>query len=275
MKKKKIAIIGVGLMGGAFAKSVKEFSTWGYARSDKSYAKLKKLKILDAVSQSLEETVSGADFVALSLPVIAIGQYFKKIAPFLKKDAIVFDMGSSKKFITAKAKKHLPKYVSFVGCHPLAGSEKSGAQFSPDTLYEGATCIITSNRKAKATKTVAALWRKVGCKVVYISAELHDKVLSSVSHMPHLISFALTQFVDKKYAKFAPASLRDLTRISNSPDFVWADIFISNKINLLQGIRSYSKVLKKFETALRKGDKDCLIKLIKEANTKQKLFLQG
>jgi prephenate dehydrogenase len=157
-----------------------------------------------------------------------------------------------------------------VGCHPLAGSEKSGAQFSRSGLYQGATCIITSPDLHKATKVVKNIWEKIGAKVLFMPAKLHDKILSSVSHLSHIVSFSLTNSVVENYLRFAPQSLKDMARISNSPSLVWNDIFLSNKKNILNDIKKFKGILNKFEQALRKGEKDKIIQLIENANKKAK-----
>jgi len=273
-KVKKISIIGVGFMGGSLALSLRKkfprIKVWGFARSQKSYRKLARLGFLYRVEKDLGKLVRDSDIVILALPVKSIVDYFKKISPFLKKGAIVLDLGSTKQLIEKSAKKILPNSVSFVGCHPLAGSEKSGAEFSRDNLYQGSICLIASSSRSLAAKKVKAIWQKLGCRVVFISSGQHDKMLSSISHLPHIISFSLSNLVSEKYLKFSPASFKDLTRIANSPAYVWADIFLSNQGNVLKDLKGYFKVLKQFEKALKKSDKKTLLKLMEKANNKQR-----
>ncbi|UCD15674.1 MAG: prephenate dehydrogenase [Candidatus Omnitrophota bacterium] len=274
--RKKVAIIGAGFMGGSLALDLREkfsnFVIWGYARSQSSYRRIKKSNVVDKVERDLNRVVGGADFVVLALPVFVIIDYLKRIAPLLKKGAIVFDLGSSKEFVERAAKKYMPKGAYFVGCHPLCGAEKGGVEFSSRGLYNGAHCIITASSGMKATKVVAGLWQELGTKVTYIRPQLHDKILSSVSHLPHLISFSITEFISKHYLKFSSRSLKDLTRISNSPSSVWTDIFLSNKANLRRDLQGFIKVLRKFDAAIKEGDRRKIINLIKKVNKKQKLL---
>lgn len=274
---KKISIIGVGFMGGSLALALREkfpsASIWGYARSKKSYNKLKSLKLLSKVSLELKQLIEDSDIVILSLPVKSIIKYFNKIGPFLKKGAIVIDLGSSKKEIEVQAKKILPKSVNFVGCHPLCGSQKSGAEFSQTELYKGANCFITSSPAKKSTVIVKKIWQAIGSNVLLIKPDLHDKVVSSVSHLPHIISFSLTQFVPEKYLKFSPTSLKDITRISNSPPQVWTDIFLSNSKNILKDLNKFIKTLKEYEALLEKGDETKISNLISKVNAKQKKII--
>jgi prephenate dehydrogenase len=271
---KKILIIGVGFMGGslslALRKKFPKVSVWGFARSNKSFRKLKKLKILNRVEENLAMATKDADIVILAAPVEAIVDYLKKISPWLKKGAIVFDLGSSKKKIQQAASRVLPKSSNFVGCHPLAGSQKSGPESSQAGLYKGSLCLVTSLPSKKATKTVKNLWEKLGSKVVFISPDLHDKILSSISHLPHLVSFSLTESIPETYLKLAPESLKDLTRISGSPAGVWTDIFLSNKKNILKDLGQFIKTLKRYEILLKKSSKPKIARLINKANAKQK-----
>ena len=274
---KKIGILGVGLMGGSLSLALRQkfpkISVWGYARSQKSYNKLKKIKILNRVERDLKNVVDGADLIVLALPIEVISDYFKRIVPFLKKGAVVFDLGSSKGVIEKNIEKHLPKGVGFVGCHPLCGSEKSGAEFSTKDLYQNEVCLITSSPKNKATKEVKKIWEEIGSKVVFISAKRHDKILSYLSHLPHLISFSLTDGFPKDHPKFILQSFKDLTRISLSPASIWSEIFLSNKKNILGDLNRFIKSLKKFENLIKNNDKNKIIDLIKKINSKQKHLL--
>jgi prephenate dehydrogenase len=276
MRKKKIGIIGVGFMGGSFAKAIKEkfphVSLWGYARSNSSYYRLKRLKILDKVERDLRKVVEDADFVVLATPIYAIVDYLRKISPYLKKGAVVFDLGSTKELIEKSASKLLSKDVHFVGCHPLCGSEKSGAVFSRAQLFRNSICIITASPSKKSTQYVKKIWKKLGCKVIFISSSQHDKILSSVSHLPHLISFSLTYSVPSSYGKYSSSSLRDLTRISGSPASVWGDIFLSNAKNILKDLDKFIENLNKFKRLIKNKEKKKIIKLIEEINLKQRVF---
>ncbi|MCF7907973.1 MAG: prephenate dehydrogenase [Candidatus Omnitrophica bacterium] len=274
---KKIAIIGVGFMGGSLALALKKklpyAKIWGFARSQKSFNKLKRLSLLDRVEKDLAKLVVDSDLVVFALPVKVICSYFKKVSPFLKEGATVIDLGSTKQLVEKSAKMNLPRSIDFIACHPLAGSEKSGAEFSHENLYQGSVCLITSSPKAKAAKSVKNFWQKLGCRVVFISASQHDKVLSGISHLPHLISFSLSELISEDYLKFSTNSFKDLTRIANSPALVWADIFISNSDNIVRDLKGYIKILKKYQALLKKGDRELIVKLITKVNHKQKKII--
>jgi len=274
---KKVSIIGVGLMGGSFAKAFKrKFPSvfiCGYARSNKSYNKLKRLSFLDQVERDCESVVKDADLVILASPIQAIVDILKKIPRYLKKGSIVIDLGSTKKLIEKTASKHLPKGIDFVGCHPLCGGEKSGAEFSKDDLYKGSICLITSSFSRKATQVVKKIWESLGAKVSYISPNDHDRLLSCISHVPHLISFSLTESIPDGFLKFSSASLKDLTRISNSPASVWSEIFLSNRNNISYHLKRLINSLEKLHSLIQKGDKEKIVKFINKVNAKQKRII--
>jgi prephenate dehydrogenase len=271
---KKIAIVGVGLMGGslslALRKKFPKISVWGYARSQKSYRKLKRLRILDRVERDLKKVVEDADLVVLALPVEAIITHFEKIAPCLKQGAVVFDLGSSKKMIESSITRQLPRGVKFVGCHPLCGSEKGGAEFSTENLYRKALCLITSSPQSNATRRIKKIWEKLGAKVIFVTPRRHDEFLSYLSHLPHLIAFSLTRAFPAKHSPFCLKSFKDLTRISISPAAVWTDILLSNKKNILKDLNRFMEALKEFEHLIKKEDKGKIIELISKVNIKQR-----
>ncbi|MEI8348776.1 MAG: prephenate dehydrogenase [Candidatus Omnitrophota bacterium] len=276
---KKIAILGVGFMGGSLALALKEaypgVHIWGYARKKSSYQRLCRLKLLDRVERDIKDVVRDSDIIILSAPVYTIIEYCKVIAPFLKPGAIVIDLGSSKELIEKSARACLPHGTHFVGCHPLCGSDKSGAVYAQKNLYQGSLCLITSSKQALATRKVQLLWQRLGSYVVFIDARTHDKILSSVSHLTHLVAFSLIDFVPKDRLRFIPPSFKEVTRIANSPAAVWADIFLSNRKHVLSDLNRLMGVLRRFEMLIQKQDKRALCAFIEAINKKQKRFLNS
>jgi len=271
---KKIAIVGVGFMAGSLAMAMRQrlgkVCVWGYARNRRSLRRIQKAKAVDRADTSLANVIRDADVVVIGLPVGLIPEYLKKIKPFLKKNSLIFDLGSSKQMVVRAAARILPSSVSFVGCHPLCGSEKSGVESSRLDLYEGALCLITASSHNKAAQQVKKIWQVLGSRVIFMSPEHHDVLLSCLSHLPHFISFSLTQLVPRSYLCFAPKSLKDLTRISNSPAYIWADIALSNRRNLIRDIRKFIAILANYERLLREGDKKKITTLLNAVNAKQR-----
>jgi prephenate dehydrogenase len=270
-KIKKVGIIGVGLMGGSLAvalrKSFKNFKVIGHARSDKTLRRLRKAKVLDRIERSDKKIAKEADILILATPVGIITNLLKKLAPYLKKGAIVFDLGSTKEEIEKVAKNNLSKGVSFVGCHPFCGSEKAGVEKAKEDLYQGSLCFITSTNKA--SYLIEKIWKRIGSRVVRISPCAHDNITSFISHLPHLICFSLVGAIPDKYLKFSSSGFADLTRIASSSGDLWADIFLSNKNQLLKHINKYNEISNKFKDAIIKEDKKELKRLIKKANKKR------
>jgi prephenate dehydrogenase len=217
--------------------------------------------------------VEGADIVILAAPGYAIVDYFKTIAPFLKKKAIVLDLGSTKEYIVAAAKKYLPRHVEFIGCHPLCGGEKSGAEFSRKDLYKNAPCfVVNDNFSGFGFKVTKLLWESAGGHVIALSAIEHDRILAFVSHMPHIVSFTMAAELPGYCLDFAGPAFKDMTRVAASPVNVWADIFLSNKDNILNATGKFIEALEKFRKLIKEENKRGVYEFIEKANRKQKNY---
>ncbi|MCD6583578.1 MAG: prephenate dehydrogenase/arogenate dehydrogenase family protein [Candidatus Omnitrophica bacterium] len=271
---KKIGIIGVGLMGGSFSLAFKEkfpqVEIIGFARNINSLRKLKRLRIVDKATQDLKEVVKGSGLIVLALPIYLIIDYLKKIKPFITKNTIVIDLGSTKTDIHRAVKK-LSLENNFVGCHPLCGSEKSGAMYANRNLYKNSLCIITSNPKKSKVKKIKKLWESLEAKVYFLSPSYHDRVVSYLSHLPHIVSFSLAEVVPLSYCQFFPRSFLDMIRIATSSSHVWRDIFISNRKNIIESLDSFFRLLEEFKKAVANRDIKKVEKLIVRANKKAKI----
>lgn len=261
-------------MGGSFALAFKKkfpkSKVWGYARSAASFKKLKRLALFDKVEMDLAEIAGASDLLVLALPVSVIITYLRKINPFLGGHTLVFDMGSTKDAIQHAAQKVLPHPHNFVGCHPLCGSEKSGASYADESLYRNTLCIITSPKKRKAAQTIARLWRSLGADVRWMNPREHDAVLSYVSHLPHAISFSLADKTPLEYYSYAPLSFRDITRVAHSPARLWADIFLTNQKNMVSALAQLIKALETFKALIKNNQRQKIITLIQKCNEKVK-----
>lgn len=274
-KIKKVGIIGVGFMGGSLAlalkKSFSNFEIIGHARSDKAFKRLKRAKVVDRIERSDKKIAKEADILILATPVGIIVDFLKRMGSYLKKGAIVFDLGSTKEEIEKVAKKNLPKEVSFVGCHPFCGSEKRGAEKAKQNLYQGAICFITSSNKA--SYLVEKIWKKVGSRVVRVGPKTHDNITCLTSHLPHFICFSLINAIPDNYLEFSSSGFADLTRVASSSGDLWADIFLTNKSKILKHIDKYNQISNKLKDSIIKEDKKKLKLLIKKANKKRNKIL--
>lgn len=261
-----ITIVGVGLIGGSLGLAIKRKKlarfVIGVAQRQKTLREAFHKKAIDVGTLDLKKGVEDADLVILAGPVSAIVSQLEVLQKFLKKGALVIDVGSSKELINRTAATHLKKNT-FIGCHPMAGLEKKGVLFAEPSLFDGASCFITA-RNAKAEQ----FWKAIGCVPIPIKAHEHDGWVAQFSHLPHVLSFALFQTLPKgpSSLKATNPSLRDLARISKSDPKLWSDILFSNRSQMLGTIARFKKNLGFFEKAIRSNRAGDVMKFIAAAN---------
>ncbi len=256
LKFKKAVIIGPGLIGGSIGiflcKSKMASTVIGVARDKETLRKALKKKAINKAQTDLKKAALDADLIMICTPVKAFENIIRQIIPVLKPGCIIFDVGSTKNEIVVQSQKLLPKDVYFIGTHPMAGSENTGVDFAHIDLFKESICFIakTQNTKKSAYAIVSDLWKKMGAKCVGIDPRVHDNIVASLSHLPHLISVALVNSVPDKYFKFAASGFKDTTRIAASSVEVWHDIIFSNKKAILSRIENFEMVLKKMKQAI-------------------------
>jgi prephenate dehydrogenase len=273
----RVTIIGVGLIGGSLAKFLREKNLageiYGVGRTEENLQKAKRLGLIDQYFLRASEDLKDSDLIILSSPVGTFLQIAKEIGPYLRERAIVTDVGSVKGDLVGKIEEALSERVNFVGSHPIAGKESSGVESSSGDLFKGAKCILTLTPKTDkwSLDIVKSLWEEAGCEVILMDPYLHDRVFAAVSHLPHVIAYALVNTVARMDFEGADSlslsgkSFKDLTRIALSPPELWRDICLYNKDNLLNAIDSFEKVLKIIKEYIEKGDGAGLFKEFVEA----------
>ena len=272
-----IAIIGVGLIGGAFGMALRKqkiaSKIIGIGRNEE---RLKKAVKLGAITEySLDYWILGeADLVFLATPVVHIKDMLTKIGPYLKAGAIVTDGGSTKEEIVEAANKWLPLYTYFVGSHPIAGSEKSGVQFASKDLFKGSVCAVTPDKLTNkiALNKVAKLWKMLGAKVITLPPAEHDKILAATSHLPHFAAAAMSVSVinkNKNLLALIGKGFKDTTRIAASSPEVWAEIALANKKNVCAMLKLFMKQTAKLEKAIKRERTKDIVKILKEAKLKR------
>jgi prephenate dehydrogenase len=267
----KVAIIGTGLIGGSIALDIKRRKlakkVIGVSRRKKSLLLAKRLGAIDYGSREID-IIKGADLVILAAPVSTILNLANPISKRITRDCLVTDVGSTKKEIVAKLEKVFPYYI---GSHPLAGSEKRGIVHAYANIFQDSLCILTptKNTSPRALSKIKKLWIQLGAKVKFLSPGEHDKILSFVSHLPHIIAFSLISSIPSSYLSFASTGLKDTTRIAASDSEIWKDVFFSNQKNVLKGIELFQKSLVKIKSALRRNDKNLLTQILKKAKNKR------
>ncbi len=273
-----VTIIGVGLIGGSLAKVMKAKglvrTITGSGRSRSSLEQALKLGVIDTMGQGKAYGVEDADLVVLASPVGTFEKIVQEIAPYLKKGAIVTDVGSVKGSLIAVIDKVLPAGCHYVPGHPIAGRERSGVTEASETLFADRRCILTPTKRTdtKALKAVRDIWTAAGAVVTEMDADLHDKVFGAVSHLPHVAAFAMMCAVaelntgSQDYLDFSGAGFRDFTRIAASSPEMWKDVCLMNRDNLVSMIDRYVFSLNRFKRELLAGDEKRLERHLQQAS---------
>ncbi|MCB9771069.1 MAG: prephenate dehydrogenase/arogenate dehydrogenase family protein [Candidatus Omnitrophica bacterium] len=272
---RKVTVIGVGLIGGSLAKAIKKNKlakeVVGVSQGQQTLTAALKEGTIDQGYHDVVKAVTNSDLVILAAPVGIIINMLSIIGPHLRRGCVVTDVGSSKVSIVHAAQKFLPSHVFYVGSHPLAGSEKAGVQNANAELFHNATVVMTptdtTHRLAK--DRVKLLWTKVGAQVKFMTPDEHDKALGYVSHLPHMVAFALMETVPSDILPFAAQGLKDTTRIAASSPQMWNDISVSNKKNVIKAIDEVAKNLSLIRKAITTNDQKTLLNLFKNAKTKR------
>lgn len=279
----KITIIGVGLIGGSIGLAVKRRhiagNVTGVFRRKSTLNKALKAKAVDKATMSVMEGVKDADLIIVGSPVHSIPALIKEAARYAKKKAIITDVGSTKGWIIESVEKILKRRrdLYFVGSHPMAGSEKTGVEHARADLLLGAPCIITKdqNTDSAALKKVASFWRSLGAKVTLMSPREHDRSVSLISHLPHVVAFSLAGAVPEKDLKYAAEGFKDTTRVASSDSSLWADIFLTNSKELLKAGKLFREHYKDVLKAVAEGDRAKTIGFLSRAKAKRDKLIYG
>jgi prephenate dehydrogenase len=263
---KKIAIFGVGLIGGSFALALKKAGAVqqivGVGRSAASLARAKELGIIDMASTSVEFALHDTDLVLIAAPVAQTESILATIAPHLQPGTVVTDAGSTKTDVVAAARRALGgKIAQFVPGHPIAGRELNGPEAAIDDLYAGKKVVLAAlleNSERDIAQVVHA-WQKCGAVIHHLTAEKHDCIFAAVSHLPHLLAYALVDDIAKKphadlLFQYAASGFRDFTRIAGSSPEMWRDITLANQSAVLTELDSYMLQLTQLRQLLAAGD---------------------
>jgi prephenate dehydrogenase len=273
---KKIVIFGVGLIGGSFALALRKANAVsevvGFGRSETTLQQAIQLGILDRIGADLVE-LRDADIVLLATPVGQMAELMARIAPYLGAHTLVTDGGSTKSDVVAAARENLGERIAqFIPAHPIAGAEKSGAAAAQADLYVGRKVVLTPlpENSQDAIARVRKAWELCGAVVSELTPQQHDAVFAAVSHLPHLLSFALVHDLAQRdnrdlLLSFAASGFRDFTRIAASSPEMWRDICLANREALLRELKQYADELYVLFKALEGNDADKLDEVFTEA----------
>lgn len=274
----KLALIGVGLIGGSFAAALRASGevdeVVGFDHDPDALRKGLAAGILDRTATSLVEAVSATDLVVLAVPVGAMRPALAAIAGQLPPGALVTDVGSTKVSVIADAQATLGgAFPRFVPAHPIAGGERPGVEHADPRLFQDRLAITTpvTDTDPGALATVERLWRSVGARLERISPDVHDRIFAAVSHLPHVLAFALVEMIarspdaDAKFAH-AGAGFRDFTRIAASSPQMWRDVCLANRVALTDALESYRGKLEELQHVIASGDGAALERLFRVAS---------
>ncbi len=274
----QLGLIGCGLMGGSFALACKRAGlvkrVVGYSKSPSTTERAKQLGVIDLDAPSALMAVSGSDLVLVAVPVAATEATLKAIKGLITPDTLVMDVGSTKRDVVDAARRALRDQVgNFVPAHPIAGKEVAGVEHADADLYVGRQVVLTPIEKTLTLqlKRATAVWTALGSKVITMSPDAHDAAFAAVSHLPHLIAFALVNAIKQQaqgddYLSLAGPGFRDFSRIAASDPAVWRDILITNKTQVLEQSRLFREQLLALEKLLAAEDGAALTQMIGDAS---------
>ncbi len=274
----QLGLIGCGLMGGSFALALKRAGlvkrVVGYSKSPSTTERARQLGVIDVEAPSALLAVAGADIVLIAVPVAATEATFKAIKHLVTPRMLIMDVGSTKRDVIDAGRRALRDQVgAFVPAHPIAGKEVSGVEHADADLYTGRQVILTPTERTFTHQLQQAVdvWTRLGCRVLQMSPESHDAAFAAVSHLPHLISFALINAITGQsggpdYLALAGPGFRDFTRIAASDPKVWRDILLSNREELLAQSKIFQRNLAALELMISSGNGEALEDLIEQAS---------
>lgn len=284
----KLVVVGVGLIGGSFALALRQAGmvrqVTGVGRSRENLEAALRLGVIDGIADDLASAVEDADVVLLAIPVSQTGQVVSRIAPHIGPCTVVTDAGSTKQDVILAARTHFSSHLSrFVPGHPVAGAESSGVQAAHAGLFLDKHVILTpvEETSQEAVARITVLWQGCGARVSHMPPQQHDAVLAIMSHLPHLLAFALMNLVlsstgnhPEELLRFAGSGFRDFTRIAGSSPEMWRDICLANRESLIRQIDSYQGEVAALRTMLATSDGAGLEKAFTEARTARQQYVQ-
>ena len=287
MRFARVAVIGVGLIGGSFALALKRARIAGHiVGAGRSRANLKralKRRAIDSIAASSAAAAENADLIVIATPVSHFPGIFSSIKNKIKSTAIVTDGGSTKRDVVAAARKGLGKKIrQFIPAHPIAGAEKSGVAAASSDLFAGKRVVLTpiSGNSLAQVLVLKKVWTKVKAKVSTMSPAEHDAVFAAVSHLPHLLAYGLVSDIagrrnSKQLFGYAAGGFRDFTRIASSHPEMWRDICVANRDQLLRELDRFSKKMRQIRKQLEKRKAKSLENTFLEARSARDRWLKG
>ncbi len=273
----KITIIGVGLIGGSFAKGLKEKGVsktiFGFGHNESNLKKAVALGVIDQYSTDLQKAVQDSDLIMLSVPLGVMKSIMEEMKPYLKKGVIITDAGSAKSSVIAAAQSAFGTLSArFVPGHPIAGKEKSGVDAVDAELFVDHRVILTPTEQTDvdAVALVTQFWHALGANVESMSAQQHDEIFAATSHLPHLLAFSLVDMLDEHQElgnvfPYTAGGFRDFTRIASSDAVMWRDISVKNSTAIVKWLKQYQSKITTLTKMVENQDGEALQKLFVDA----------
>ena len=283
----QLGVIGCGLMGGSFALAMKRAGlvkrVVGYSKSPSTTERARQMGVIDVEAPSALLAVSGADIVLISVPVAATEATFKAIRHLVTANMLVMDVGSTKRDVVEAARRVLRDHVgSFVPAHPIAGKEVSGVDHADPDLYQGKQVILTPIEKTQTAqlKKAQELWEALGCHVQQMSPDQHDAAFAAVSHLPHMIAFALVHAIvnqpqGKDFLSLAGPGFKDFTRIAGSDPKMWRDVLLANRHELVEQAKMFQRSLHNMLQLAEDGSGEKLEEMLAQASATRAHWRMG
>lgn len=257
----RVVIVGLGLIGGSLGMALRRKrlarEVVGVSRHAATSRRAKQRGAIDLGMSDARRAVRDAELVVLATPVDDIVPTALRLAKAMRPGSVLTDVGSSKGAIVRALEHRLPRHVSFVGAHPLAGSERQGIDAAQASLFEGSICILTKTARTnpRALARVRRLWAPLVERVVVLSPSRHDRRLAQMSHLPHALAFCLASAVEREGRALAPRSFLDMTRIAKSSPELWDDIFLSNRAEVLQAMARFERRWRALRALIARGQR--------------------
>lgn len=288
MRINRLAVLGVGLIGGSLARALKRArfcgSIAGLGRNKAMLQKAVDLGVIDSFSVDPARAVADADVVVLATPLATTGDLCRRMAGGLKENVIITDVGSAKGSVVAAARAALPAryFGNFVPGHPIAGTEKSGVENSFPQLFDDHLVILTPVRETsiRALELIKAMWEECRARVITLTVEHHDQVLAATSHLPHMLAYALVDCLARmqdreEIFQFAAGGFADFTRIASSSPRMWHDVCFSNREQLVAVLDRFEEHLNEIRRSIREGDSETLLRIFTRAKQARDEFAAG
>lgn len=282
---RRLSIVGVGLIGGSLARALRAadeveiISAWD--RDAEQLKRALELNVIDHGARDAVSAVAGAEIVVLAVPVLETASVLKMVEPELSGEAVVTDVGSTKCSVIDNIRTQLGNVPStFVPGHPIAGTEKNGVAASTADLFAGHRVILTPHAEMdeRAARRIEQMWKAVGATVERMSPERHDEILAAISHLPHLLAYALIESLSQsdlrpELFRYAAGGFRDFTRIAGSSPQMWHDILLANRNSIIPLVDQYIATLGSIRNAVVADDHQYILEFLQRARDGREQFV--